>query len=104
MSFDVYGVKAKSERGDCFKNNRGWWMELAGYVLENIEMPEEEGWAYNDGQYVCEADALKIADTLDRLIAEGHTAEYESKHKAFSVENVKDFAEFCRNSGEFVIR
>ena len=151
MGFDVYGSRAKSEKGEYFRNNVWWWHPLADYVLEHVDMPESEGrdWHSNSGQKVSGATALKLADTLDKLVASGEAAEYERRYKAeleslplkvcdccdgrgvrndsvvqnktcnvcdgsgkqedwrthypFSADNVKEFSEFCRDSGGFRI-
>ena len=150
MGFDLYGVKAKSEKGEYFRNNVWWWRPLAKYVLRHVEVPEEvaKHWEYNDGIEVKEKLAITIADTLDKLIKDGQTARYEKGYRAwqeslpleecdicegtgqrddafvqgkcnacegagkrqawatnypFEVDNVKEFADFCRESGGFRI-
>jgi hypothetical protein len=150
MGFDLYGLKATSEKGAYFRNNIWWWRPLAGYVLENVDIPEAQAkhWQYNDGITVSEKLTLRIADTLEKLIAQGQTQQYEQeykqalaalpdevcvickgqgvrndeyvkgtcngcngtgrvpnfmKHYPFDVENVKEFAQFCRDSGGFTI-
>ena len=150
MGFDLYGQRAKSKRGEYFRNNVWWWRPLAEYVLENVSIPEEEAkdWQYNNGTEVSEETALHIADTLDALIESRHTAQYERDYKRrleslppercrvchgtgkrndkavkgkcsaclgkgevenfdmlypFNVENVREFAQFCRESGGFRI-
>lgn len=150
MGFDLYGVQAKSENGEYFRNNVWWWRPLASYVLENVALPEEgkELWHTNDGHLVSEKTAVEIADTLARLVEEGHTARYEKEYQReldalpldicglcagtgqrndrfvkgtcnacggagkvknfatnypFSVDNVREFAAFCRESGGFTI-
>ena len=150
MGFDIYGLAARSKKGEYFRNNVWWWRPLAEYVLGRVDVPREEArhWDSNDRQEVSARTALLIADTLDRLIASGETARYEreyrrqlkalplqecdvcggsgerhdeivdgrcngcdgrgqvknwSCHYPFSVENVREFAEFCRESGGFQI-
>tara|TARA_R100001163_G_scaffold49850_1_gene37494 strand:+ start:303 stop:902 length:600 start_codon:yes stop_codon:yes gene_type:complete len=151
--------------GEYFRNNVWWWRQLAHYVYENTEEISEadyDEWHMNSGHTVSRASSIRIADVLDKLIAEGHTAEKQKeveeamkkaevynakvdkemealkqevikvtgKHNLapadypevqakkwdklynkrswkdsypFSVENVKAFADFCRQSGGFEI-
>ena len=147
MGFDIYGTKATSKKGEYFRNNVWWWKPLADYVTSNCKISNED-WDNNSGHEVSEADSIKIADTLDKLIKLGHTKKYEKDYTAslkklplvkcdlckgtgkrddeylkgecnvckgtgkekdfkthypFSEENVKDFSEFCRESGGFTI-
>ena len=144
MGFDLYGSRAKSEKGEYFRNNVWWWRPLATYVLAHVEIPEEVAkyWQYNDGVEVKEKLAIRIADTLDKLIQDGETARYEKEYTQwqnalpdeacdickgtgqrddavvqgkcnacagagtnypFEVDNVREFADFCRESGGFRI-
>jgi hypothetical protein len=150
MGFDLFGIRAKSERGAYFRNNVWWWRPLADYVLSNVEVPDKEAqdWQYNNGSVVSGETALRIAETLEYLIAQGHTKRHEQEYKKrmaklplmeceicqgtgmrndnlvkgtcnacggkgkvqhwdthypFDVENVKEFARFCRDSGGFRI-
>ena len=150
MGFDLYGLAAKSKKGEYFRNNIWWWYPLAEYVLAKVDIPDAEAqdWHYNNGTHVSQETALYIADTLDCLITGGHTAWFEKEYKRrlaalpdevcdicqgagvrddeyvkgtcngcdgkgrvknwmrnypFTVENVKEFARFCRESGGFEI-
>ena len=151
--------------GEYFRNNVWWWRRLASYTYENVDEISEDDyglWHENSGHQVDKGTAIKIADKLEELIKQGHTAEYqmqveeamvhaeehnkgiEEKMSAlresvikltgnkniapadypdiqnkewenlysqkswndsypFSVENVQDFADFCRQSGGFEI-
>lgn len=151
--------------GVYFRNNVWWWRRLAAYIYENVDEISEDDyglWHENSGHQVDADTAIKIADKLEELIKQGHTAEYqmqieeamvhaeehnkgiEAKLDAlresvikltgnkdiapadypdiqknqwevlygnkswndsypFSVENVQDFADFCRQSGGFEI-
>jgi hypothetical protein len=83
MGFDLFGRRAKSERGAYFRNNVWWWRPLAEYILANVNIPDEEArnWQYNDGTVVSEETALHIADTLEGLIAQGHTQRYKEQYR-----------------------
>lgn len=155
----------EENKGVYFRNNVWWWRRLAQYVYENTDEISEDDyglWHENSGHQVDEVTAIRIADRLEELIKQGHTAEYQSlveedmqkaeKHNKgieaklealrksvikltgnkdiapegypdiqknqwevlygnkswessypFSVENVQDFADFCRQSGGFEI-
>lgn len=150
MGFDVFGLAAKSKKGAYFHNNIAGWGPLADYVLDNVDIPENDadGWHTNSGYEISAASAAKIAESLKRLVAQGHTARYEKEYKvrlaalplekcdvcngsgkrndefvrgkcnacqgrgeresfesnySLEEENVRAFAEFCRNSGGFEI-
>lgn len=150
MGFDLYGIRAKSEKGEYFRNNISGWTPLATYVLAHVGVPKNvaKHWHYNDGVEVNEKLAIRIADTLDRLIKDGETARYEKEYRewqeslpdevcdtchgtgkrhdkfakgkcnacdgagrvqawqtnySFEVDNVREFADFCRESGGFRI-
>jgi hypothetical protein len=174
MGFDVYGKAPKAEVGEYFRNNVWWWHPLAEYVLEHMQLPENDGleWNMNNGyevsaasaehhrirrrldggrptgrtQYLCDdiRAALEIAERLGELVANGETAKYVAARDAelasladapcafcdgkgtsqgktclncegkgvtrpwitnylFTVENVEEFAAFCRESGGFTI-
>lgn len=150
MGFDVYGLRAKSEKGEYFRNNIWWWRPLATYVLTRVTIPEhdEQQWQMNGGYEVSGSSALLIAEKLDELIAKGETATYAKEYAnwqadlplvlcyickgagkrldavveaqcnacqgkgkvknwatnyPFDIENVEEFAKFCRESGGFEI-
>jgi hypothetical protein len=150
MGFDLYGLAAKSKKGEYFRNNVWFWRPLAEYVLDNADIPDSEArdWDYNNGTQVSQETAIRIADMLDCLITGGHTGWYEEEYRArlaalpdevcrickgtgvrddvyvkgtcngcagqgrvknwmrnypSTVENVQEFAKFCRESGGFEI-
>ena len=84
MEFDVFGISAKSKKGEHFRNSVWWWRPLTKYVLDNVDIPDDDDsfeWQSNDGYEVSEESALKIAETLERLVKEGHTARYAQEYK-----------------------
>ena len=105
-------------KGVYFRNNIWWWRPLVEYVYENTgEISEDDynEWHLNSGYQVDEVTAIRIADTLEFLIKNGHTikhqqeiletndSENEEVTYPFNVENVERFAAFCRESGGFEI-
>ena len=150
MGFDLYGNKAKSEKGEYFRNNIWWWRPLANYILDTIEIPENDpdGWHMNGGYKISARSAEKIAKVLEERISAGDVKKFEREYREalsclpkeqcgicngtgrrndervsgkcnacdgsgkceawqtnypFSEENVKEFAEFCKESGGFKI-
>lgn len=98
-------------RGAYFRNNIWRWSPLWEYVClvcSDIlsEQDEEKGY-FNDGHIITESKAEKIARRLRNRLNEGHTSQYEKvykdKRRPFSEGNVKEFVEFCVNSGGFAI-
>lgn len=86
MGFDIYGLKAKSERGKYFRNNVWWWRPLATYVLKFCSIPKKErkdGWSFNDGLKISEKTALDIAKQLEILLKLGHTANYKKQYDKY---------------------
>ena len=70
--------------GEYFRNNVWWWRQLAHYVYENTDEILEadyDEWHMNSGHVVSKASSIRIADALDKLIAEGDTAEKEKEVK-----------------------
>ena len=108
--------------GTYFRNNVWWWRPLWHFVTgacDNIltEKDIEQG-SWNDGHKICKTKADKIAKKLFKMIGSGQVKEYESEYKKyikglgkddwdksypFSEENVREFANFCANSGGFTI-
>ncbi len=124
-----------------------WWSPLANYIFANVDIPKEESldWYSNRGQFVSEKTALKIAEVLEGLIADGSALDHQKAievelpplcsvckgenlpqtpedyadgvcaacsgtgrmywypPKYFSVENLKKFYQFCRESEGFKI-
>jgi hypothetical protein len=101
MGFSLYGVKAKSDKGEQFRNNVWSWRPLARYVLENIDIPREQAhhWQYNDGVEVSDETALYIADTLDKLIIEGHTKRYEKQYTSALAALPDEVCSICKGAG-----
>jgi len=109
MSYDLSGMNPKSKPGEHFRNNFWWWVRLSKFVLEHVDIPasQRRNWDSNDGQEVSGKTALRIAAFLRYALQ--HTEEFESWTREsedglrFSWENVARFAEFCEQSGGFVI-
>ena len=108
--------------GTYFRNNVWWWRPLWNFVSSTCEsiLTEQdiESGSYNDGHKISKTKADRIARRLFKLIRNGDVKGYESAYKKhldslnkddwdksypFSEDNVRQFANFCANSGGFRI-
>jgi len=108
--------------GVYFRNNVWSWRPLWNFVssvCESILTEKDiESGSYNDGHGISKTKANRIASRLFKLIRNGDVKAYEyayrkhldSLHKdnwdksyPFSEDNVREFANFCLNSGGFRI-
>lgn len=128
MGFDLYGVKPVNEKGDYFRNNIWWWYPLWAYVCDVcgdiLTKKDFSGGQFNDGYEIKNQKAKKIAKRLLESLEENDGKKFKDALKAeqnylkkrseklktadneeacFSKENIKEFAEFCRESGGFNI-
>lgn len=115
MGMDVYGRKASTDTGHYFRNNIWWWHPLWTYCCEvwpelTVKVP---GGHYNDGDGLDADDAQELARRLEAEVTNGRTKIYEELYTKlrevkptgfhFSVENVKEFIAFLKDSGGFEI-
>ncbi len=115
MGFDLYGVQAVSEKGTYFRNNVWWWRRLwqlvaltCADVLTEEDIRQGE---WNNGHLIEAAKAEQMAERLTSLAAdeakrrelEAATAKGLPEDYAFDWDNVREFADFCRESGGFEI-
>ena len=117
MGMDVIGVAPKTEAGEYFRNNIWWWHPLAAYVCDIAPDVTShcEGWHWNDGEGLDETHSLELARKIRKDIDSGRASVYEQAHRnraerlpkeqqyPFSLENVREFAEFLENCGGFAI-
>jgi len=122
----LIGVKPKKKVGDYFRNNVWHWRRLAEFVIDLnkdiLTLEDAEQFSWNNGYKITKRKAEKIAVRLkEALKNKSKYKEYlktsekfwikRSKKIAkkgesawpFSWDNVKEFAEFCENSGGFRI-
>ena len=120
--WEQYHDWQKENCGTYFRNNVWFWRPLWHFVTSvcsNIltEKDIERG-NWNDGHRISKTKANKIAKKLYKLIKDGDVKAYESAYKRhqkslndkdwdksypFSEDNVRNFANFCANSGGFTI-
>ena len=108
--------------GVYFRNNVWSWRPLwhfvsavCGRILTDKDIGSG---TYNDGHKICKTKANRIASRLFKLIRKGDVKAYESAYRRqqqslseddwdrsypFSEDNVREFANFCLNSGGFEI-
>ena len=108
--------------GTYFRNNVWWWRPLWHFVSSTCESilteKDIESGSYNDGHSISKTKADRIARRLFKMIRNGDVKAYESAYKEhldslnkdnwdksypFSEDNVRQFANFCLNSGGFRI-
>ena len=119
--------------GFYFRNNCWWWRPLWDYVCgechDILDDSDHEAGGYNDGKIISKSKAEKIAKRLKELLEDGSVKEYEVSYEAdwldaeegnkgkkmdddgyrwsasypFNEENVREFANFCAESGGFSI-
>lgn len=133
MGFDLYGLKVASKKGEYFRNNVWWWRPLWDFVCVHcndiLTEKQQTGGTWNDGTKIGPKMSIRIADRLQEKINDGTATQEEKdikkmikeakKHNKelkhgdpkynwdeaypFSMENLKDFIQFCRDSGGFNI-
>ena len=113
--------------GVYFRNNVWWWRPLWDFVCMHCNdfMTDEQatGGSYNDGKEIDQKTAAKIGTKLKILLEDGTVDRWEEHIKerneelkkskdedeqffgsyTFHRNNVEHFAEFCLQSGGFVI-
>ena len=103
--------------GTYFRNNVWWWRPLwdfTCYYVGCLTDTDHEQGHFNSGHEISKNKAEQIALTLKELLEDGevdlYKAWYENETKddeyeyPFHVENVKAFADFCKDSGGFSIQ
>ena len=107
--------------GHYFRNNVWFWRPLWDFVCKNCSdiLSEKNmiGGHYNDGHKISKTKATRIGKRLKKLLRDGSAKDYErltnsefdsdgNKQEVsypFYADNVEEFAEFCINSGGFLI-
>ena len=116
--FEAKQQQEKDNPGIYFRNNVWWWRPLWDYVCEVCpDILGYDGRYYgghnNGGTEFSDDEAKEIAAKLLQEIDEGNTEAYQKLYEIrteddefeypFDVDNVKAFAEFCKDSGGFQI-
>jgi len=108
--------------GVYFRNNVWWWRPLWEFVIDQCQdfMTKEQikGGCFNDGQEINQKTAALIGAKLKISVIDGTVDKYAKSHEKerkakdkddfdsnypFDTNNVKHFAEFCLQSGGFII-
>ena len=120
--WEEYNKYQDANPGIYFRNNVWWWRPLWGFVCDEfpdlLDDNDVERGEYNEGHEITEDKAMKIGIGLTAMLESGEIKEYAdshreyveqlddddfNKHYPFDVENVREFAEFCLESGGFAI-
>ena len=125
--WEQYNQQQEDNPGIYFRNNVWWWRPLWDFVCNNcddiLSKEDMKRGCFNDHHEITEEKAIKIAAKLQSLILDKTVDEYEEnyeknrkeieesddKDKAFMAnypfckENIARFAQFCEESGGFII-
>tara|TARA_R100000458_G_C8124202_1_gene141825 strand:+ start:19 stop:540 length:522 start_codon:yes stop_codon:yes gene_type:complete len=125
--WEQYNQQQEDNPGIYFRNNVWWWRPLWDFVCQNCDdiLSEEdmERGCFNDHHEITEDKAIKIAAKLQSLLLDDtidkYEESYEEKRKKleesddkktafmanypFCKENIAKFAQFCEESGGFII-
>jgi len=115
---DARQQEEEDNPGIYFRNNVWWWRPLWDYVCSICDdFIDEARWDNghsNNGESFTDEEAKMIAVRLLREIKNNDTEAYERLYEIktegdkyqypFSVDNVRNFAEFCKDSGGFSIQ
>jgi hypothetical protein len=99
MGFDLLGMNKYAEEKPHFRNNIWWWHPLWDYIEENCPgiLTEEQikDGHYNEGVFVSEDQAMKLATTLEQALTSGavkrHEEERQARIRQLNDENREDF-------------
>lgn len=133
MGYDLYGIKAKSQKGEYFRNNVWWWRKLWTFIClvspDILSAQDMQKGHWNNGDEITEQQAEFIAKRLKETLKNGQAQQFsknvqnsikKAKHNnknlkfgekgwdyndsyPFSLKNLKEFITFCENSGGFTI-
>jgi len=131
--YNQLGEYEEANPGFYFRNNCWWWRPLWDFVCKEcddiLDDSDMEAGGWNDGKIISEDKSVKIAVRLNALIEDGTVKQYEVSYEAsrleaeqnnkgkkmkdegyswsasypFSEDNVREFANFCAESGGFSI-
>jgi hypothetical protein len=107
MGVWVQARRPTRKRPDHFEATVPWWTPFWEFTLDVAEDVVPEDVAYDgflgNGAYIRVPWARTIADRLDEALEGGRVADRVEKRDdhLFSAETVRNFRDFCRNSGGF---
>jgi hypothetical protein len=80
MGFDLYGTKAKSKKGEYFRNNVWWWRRTWDFVVlvspDILTADDIENGQWNNGYEYSEEKAIAIANRINEKIKDGTAKKY----------------------------
>jgi len=78
MGYDIYGKKPTAPEGKYYRSNIWYWPPMVAMCrrLAPRESKGCKGWELNEGHGLNAADALRLADLLAALLADGAIAQY----------------------------
>lgn len=78
MGYDIFGRKPTAPEGEYYRSNIWYWPPFVAMCrrLAPRESKGCKGWEVNEGRGLNAADALRLANRLDGLLADGTIAAY----------------------------
>ena len=78
MGYDIYGKKPIAPEGEYYRSNIWYWPPFVAMCrrLAPRESKGCRGWELNEGDGLNAEDALRLANRLDELLADGTIAAY----------------------------
>lgn len=105
MGFDVEGMAPDDEIGGHFRANIWFWHPLAWYILQKCSQcmapgeDDEAAWHRNEDFIISQETSVKIADELEKLIAEGTAFKDVQSFNRNRAEATPETCGFCEGSG-----
>ena len=101
MGMDICGRNPTGERGQYFRNNAWWWHPLADYcitVAPDICVACRH-WHSNDCDGLDAADALALAEALQKEIDAGRTENYARRYASEQELMPNEPCDICAGTG-----
>jgi hypothetical protein len=101
MGMDVFGEQPTSKQGEYFRRNVWGWTPLAEFICDKCEEEAQacKEWHVNNGDGLDASGALRLADRLEALIADGSAARYVAERDAVVSALPDEPCPLCKGTG-----